>query len=135
MPRSWLETVHDWPRLCTTTWNRARIAAVERLGDSSEIRVDLDLLDYGQEGHRLAVAMPLPIRPAGLAADFFQAGGIEVVAGKRIRPMDAIGRTICVRIGPATNQPVDFKNPETPPDSKQSASNGNSNSTPEHKTS
>lgn len=109
MPRPWTELVRDWPVLAATIWYLALITAVEKATDPPAIQVTLELLDHGQKGRRITVTLPLPIRLAGLTADYLIAAGIELRPQGRIRPKDTVGRTICLRFDPPTNQPTAFK--------------------------
>lgn len=114
MPRSWTEFVSDWPALLATIWYLARVAAVDKTGEPPAIQVTLELLDHGQEGRRLDITLPLPVRPAGPTSEFFLAAGIGLRPKSRIRPKDTVSKSILVRFDTATNQPIEFMKPETP---------------------
>lgn len=109
MPRPWYENIREWPSLAPTKWYLARIIAVERARDQSAIRVTIEFLEQPQEGRRMDFALPLPVRPAGLTAEFFGAAGIEPSPRRRIRPRDGVGRSIRAQFDPAQGQPVAFK--------------------------
>jgi hypothetical protein len=109
MPRPWYENIREWPSLAPTKWYLVRIIVVERVKDSSAIRVTIEFLEQPQEGRRMDFALPLPVRPAGLTAEFFSAAGIGPSPRRRIRPRDGVGRSIRTQFGTAQNQPVAFK--------------------------
>lgn len=108
--RAWTELISGWPAILANVSYLARVVDVGKLNNPPAIRVTLELTNHGQEGRRVDdLRLPIPIRPAGLAVDFLKACGIEVAPGNRIRPKDAVGKTILARFDPATNQPIEFR--------------------------
>jgi hypothetical protein len=96
MPRKWVATVEDFPPLQPNRWYRVRVSAVEKERTHNAIAVDLEHLEPDQQGRTTSVQLPLPIRPAGAAAELFGAalGDQSVLAGGQIAPKDAVGAVV-----------------------------------------
>lgn len=99
MPRQWLLIVQDYPPLQPNRWYRVRVSAVEKDRTQNAIAVDLEHVDSDQQGRNTSVHLPLPIRPAGPAAELFVAafGDQAVLAGAQVAPLDAVGAVVQAR--------------------------------------
>ena len=95
MPRPWTLTVAPYPDL-TDALYAVRVKAIEKR-DRATFAVHLAHTVAEQLGRTHTVALPLPIRPAGLAAQFFATCGFETHAGQEIQPSQAEGRILQAR--------------------------------------
>ena len=93
--RKWLENVCNWKSLSERKLYRVCIVKIHK--SAKAIQVTLEHLDEEERGRITQVAVPRPIRPTGLAADFFKACGTDVMVGMQIAPLDCIGTTIKAR--------------------------------------
>lgn len=122
MPRNWTETVSDWPHLEHRSYPM-RVIRVERNTKPRGMLVTLEHLSQDQCGRRHGpIVLPLPCRPGGLTASFFQACRQAVERGNQLIPKRCVGQRIDVQfhLGPdGALEPVDFKasNEETNNDS------------------
>jgi hypothetical protein len=94
VPRKWLETVQDWPVLIAGHSYEMRITDVERSSDPPGMRVQLGFVSVDEAGRTHVALLPLPIRPAGLSADFFRAAGVDVIAGGTVTPKAVVGTVV-----------------------------------------
>jgi hypothetical protein len=94
MPRVWRERVREWPAFQAGVWYLLRVVSVEKSVDRPGVCVEFEFVDCDQAARIHAMVLLLPVRPAGLAADFFRAAGIDVIAGGTITPNAAVGKTV-----------------------------------------
>jgi len=81
-------------------WYLLRVAAIDRTGAPPAIRVHLAFLEDVQVGRTHVASLPVPVRPAGLAADFFLSCGVEVVAGGTVTPKAVVGKVVRAQFAP-----------------------------------
>jgi len=101
MPRPWRLRVEHYPEYVEGRWYLVEPYEIEPSADG--VRVSLRHRDRAQEGRRHDVILPIPLRPCGLANEFFQAAGIAVVAGGTVDPKAALGVPMRVRLAQAEN--------------------------------
>jgi len=109
--RKWIETVKPYPELVKHRPYSTCIKNVTRVDKTIEIQ--LEFLDQPQQGRRLTIYLPRPIRPEGLTADYFMACGFELIPRTKIAPHETIGSVIVVTFDKTSDssrwQPVNFK--------------------------
>jgi len=89
--------VIGWNTLKKRLWYLLRVVAIDKVADPSAVHVELEFLDDKHAGRTHVALLPLPIRPAGPAAEFFRACGVEIVVGGTIAPKDALGAKVRVQ--------------------------------------
>ena len=122
MPRPWTLKIEDFPPLRRDRQYRLRVVTVEKAGAPAGIRATLEHLDQDQAGRRHVLDFRLPIRPAGLAAQFFRACGLYISVGATVAPVKALGQVIRVRLAPTADgelKPVSFEPDQENPDGRQ----------------
>lgn len=114
--RKWIESVEEYPALQPERWYRLRVVSIEKDRTRRAILIDLEHLGGDQAGRRHSgAALGLPVRPAGLTADFFRAacGQDAVAVGKAIAPKDALDAILLARFAASPDhkdwQPVAFR--------------------------
>jgi hypothetical protein len=88
------------------------VSDIERLTKDKVIRVTVEFKGKQMQGRSLDFRLPLPIRPDGIAADFFRACGISVVSNMKVSPRDTMGKTLKARFEEEVNgkyQPLHFE--------------------------
>jgi len=100
MARQWTIRSVDHPNLRPSRPYRVRVVDVARGKGRSGIRIKLTHVDGEQDGRTHEILLPLPFRPAGLTASFFEACGFEVGVGTEIAPKDTMGRTLLATFAP-----------------------------------
>lgn len=126
MPRKWLESIEEFPVLQAQRWYRVRINAVDKDRTHNAIAVNLEHLDSDQQGRTTSVQLPLPIRPAGVAAEMFASCGL---VGRQIAPRDAVGSILQARLAVSpdgTSQPTHFRPDPKASDTRETAIPANS---------
>ena len=98
MPRPWQETIHPWPELSNDQTCRCVVTDVSKSRDPHGIRVGLRYLDEPHRGRTHDILLSLPIRPSGLASEFFAACGLTAAVGAALSPPKAIGSIVTVRV-------------------------------------
>lgn len=94
-PKPWTVTVAAFMQLYEDMLYRLRVGGVCRNGAGME--VTLVHLDADQAGRTHKVVLPLPVRPAGLTAEFFAACGFDASVGITITPGEAVNSIVGVR--------------------------------------
>ena len=74
-----------------------RVMAVRIRQRALTLRVTLKHLERDQEGREEAIDLSLPIRPAGPAAEFICACGIEITPSTTIDPRQLVGCEVRLR--------------------------------------
>ena len=97
MPRQWELTVEDFEPRKLGRLYKVRVLNVEKRHSPQGLLVTIEDLDSDQLGRTTTVILPLPIRPSGIARDFFIACGQEVAVGKRVSPKATVGAIMNVR--------------------------------------
>jgi len=109
--RKWTEIVKPYPKIAGHKAYRICIKNVIKAGKT--IKIQIEFMDHPQQGRRLTIHLPRPIRPEGLAADYFIACGLEVIPKAEIVPPDTIGSIITATFDKTSDsaswQPVNFK--------------------------
>ena len=90
--RKWTETVHNWPPIKQDYFYKLKVTSIQK--SRKTIRLQLEFLDRQMAGRTLTVSLPLPVRPAGVTADFFCACGMPVTIGSEILPRSTINCVI-----------------------------------------
>lgn len=101
MPRAWEIPVEPYPDIDRSREYLTSVLSVKKSKSPRGISVMLQHLDTDQADRKHSIVLPLPVRPSGLIAEFFQASGMQVVEGKKLFPKDVIGRAIKARFLPA----------------------------------
>ena len=101
MPRAWEIPVEPYPEIDVSHDYLVSVLSVKKSKSPRGISVVLQHLDADQADRKHSIVLPLPIRPSGLTAEFFQACGMEVAVGGKLSPKDTVGTTIKVRFLPA----------------------------------
>ena len=75
----------------------AEVLSAEIINKSQALLVELQLLDMGQAGRRVAFSLDLPLYPDSTAADSLRATRGQVEPGTEVDPSESAGATILVR--------------------------------------
>ena len=94
MTRLWRERIHDWRALRVDVWYLLGVVSLDKVAAPPAIRAVLESLDKEHAGRTHVAVLPVPVRPGGLAADFFRACGVEVVAGGTVTPKAVLGKVV-----------------------------------------
>ena len=100
MPRRQMLKVVSHPAYVAGCLYRLRIREIRIDRRRGVLGVTLEHLGEDQEGRVQQVMLPLPVRPAGRAAAFFRACGMEVSIDANIVPEDALGKVIAAQFEP-----------------------------------
>ena len=101
MPRAWELLVEPYPAIDEHRDHLVSVLSIKKNKGSHGITVDMEHLDGEQTGRKHSIVLPLPIRPAGITAEFFKACCMEPTVGKALLPKDAIGIEITARFLPS----------------------------------
>jgi len=110
--RKWQETIKPWPTLSTHTSYRVQVSDIEKVTKDKAIRVTVEFQGKQMQSRRLSFRLPLPLRPDGIAADFFRACGIYIGTGLKISPRGTIGKMLKMRFEKGVDdkyQPAHFE--------------------------
>lgn len=91
MPRAWEILVEPYPEMDADRDYLVSVLSIKKSKGPRGISVVLEHVDGEQAGRKHSMVLPLPIRPDGIAGDFFRACGMDVAVGGRLTPRDAIG--------------------------------------------
>ena len=95
--RTWIETVKPWQTIAPNQVFDVRVADIKKGTDRNSMAVSLEFLTGEQASRIITIALPLPIKPEGLTASFFQAAGCDVAPDARIAPQSVIDRCMKCR--------------------------------------
>lgn len=87
--KPWVLRVSVIPALRAAVLYLLRVVSIERSVEPFAVRVEFEFMDEEQAGRTYVMLLPLPLRPTGLAADFFRAVGVDITAGGTVRPHSA----------------------------------------------
>ena len=110
--RQWQEKILPWPDLKNGQSYPVQVSNIEKLPKEQTIRITVHFQGKQMRKRRLCFSLTLPIRPDGIAADFFGACGISVAANMKISPRQALGKVLHVQFekGPdGAYQPTCFE--------------------------
>jgi len=130
MPRAWEISVEPYPEIDISRDYLVLVLSVKKRKSPRGISVVLQHLDTDQADRKHSIILPLPIRPSGLTAEFFQASGVEVAVGGKLAPRDATGATIKARFLPV-NTGEGYKAVAFGPVDEERTENEQRNSEPE----
>ena len=97
MPRPWQETIQPWPELSSDQDYHCAVTDVSKSRDPHGIRVVLRHLDEPNAGRTHDILLSLPLRPSGIASEFFAACGHATTVGAALSPPKTIGSIVAVR--------------------------------------
>lgn len=98
--RKWTETVKPWPALAARHFYEAQVVNIRKT--NKQIEVTVRLLQEPMLGRIVSFLLPLPIRPAGITADFLGACDIPVTSGAQIRPRETMGKKLLIQFNEST---------------------------------
>ncbi len=104
MPRRMLLKVVDFPAYRLGTVHPVGIREIRQDRKADCLRLGLEHLGKEQEGRRVEVQLPLPVRPHGPTSDFLRACGCDVQLGTEIDLHKLVGKVLGVRFS-QTNEP------------------------------
>ena len=100
MSRPWVLRVADWPALQAAVLYLLRVVSVDKSTVPSAVRVELEFVEEEQAGRTYVALLPLPLRSAGLTADFFRAAGVDTItAGGTVMPKVVVGKVVRAGFG------------------------------------
>ena len=95
MTRKWMLKVHDHKALVSGRSYRVRVNEIKKPVRINYFTIKLEHMSKQYKGRVDTITLPLPVRPDGLAAQFFASCGFNVAVDTELTPQDAVGRHLC----------------------------------------